>query len=104
MARWLPRRQHWVLLLAVPMLMAAGHLMTALPSALALNSTNNQNLVDLGALGSAACAVLLSDLASRAFRRPWGPDRVELHRLQARSPAAVEPASVTSEARSAIHA
>jgi hypothetical protein len=92
-ARWLPARLHWVLLPAVPMLMAAGHMMTALPSALALNSTSSQFLNDLGALGSAAFAVLLSYLASQAFRRPWGLDRAELDRLRLDQPATVgEPA------------
>lgn len=81
MARFLPRRQHWLLLPAVPMLMAAGHLMTALPSSLALHSTDNDFLLHLGALGSAALALILSHVCSLAFRRPWGPDRAELDRL-----------------------
>jgi hypothetical protein len=46
--------------------------MTALPSAVANNSTNSTLLLDLGALGTAAFALILSYCASLAFRRPWG--------------------------------
>jgi hypothetical protein len=63
------------------MLMVAGHAMTALPSAVANNSTTSTALLDLGALGTAACALILSYCASLAFRRPWGADRSELDRL-----------------------
>jgi hypothetical protein len=56
------------------MLMVCGHAMTALPSALALNTTDNTVLLHLGALGSAGFALLLSYACSLAFRRPWSPD------------------------------
>jgi hypothetical protein len=69
--RVLPRNRQWLLIALVPMFMAAGHAMTALPSALALNTTTDRLLVDLGALGSGAFAVLLSYVASLAFRSPW---------------------------------
>jgi hypothetical protein len=77
-ARYLPRRMHWLVLPATPMLMVAGHAMTALPSAVAVNSTNSTLLIDLGALGTAGSALVLSYCASLAFRRPWGADRAEL--------------------------
>jgi hypothetical protein len=72
-AQWLPRRMHWLVLPGTTMLMVAGHAMTALPSAVANNSTNSTLLLDLGALGTAAFALILSYCASLAFRRPWGP-------------------------------
>jgi hypothetical protein len=92
MARYLPLRQHWLLLPCVPMLMLAGHAMTALPSSLALNSTDHGLLLHLGALGSAAFALILSHVCSLPFRRPWGPDRAELDRLEHQIAAALDDA------------
>jgi len=69
--RFLPRRQYWLLLPLVPMTMLAGHLMTAWPSVVTMQSTDNTLLHHLGALGTGAFAVLLSYLGSRAFRAPW---------------------------------
>jgi len=80
-ARWLPRRMQWLVLPATPMLMVAGHAMTALPSAVANNSTSSTLLLDLGALGTAAFALILSYCASLAFRQPWGPDQSAIARL-----------------------
>jgi hypothetical protein len=74
-ARWLPKRMHWIVLPATPMLMICGHAMTAFPSALANNSTNSTVLLDLGAIGTGAFALILSYCASLAFRRPWAPER-----------------------------
>jgi hypothetical protein len=74
LVHFLPRRQQWLILPAVPMLMVCGHAMTALPSALALNSTDNTVLLHLGALGSAGFALLLSYACSLAFRRPSSTD------------------------------
>jgi hypothetical protein len=90
-AHWLPRRMQWLVLPGTPMLMVAGHAMTALPSAVANNSTNSTVLLDIGALGTAAFALILSYCASLAFRRPWGPDRSELDRLWAGGEHAAEP-------------
>jgi hypothetical protein len=72
MARYLPRGQHWLLLPAIPMLMLAGHAMTAFPSGLALHSTDDELLLHLGALGTAGFALVLSHVCSLAYRRPWG--------------------------------
>ena len=72
--RVLPTSQHWIVLPATPMLMVAGHAMTALPSALALNTTDSALLAQLGALGSGAASVLLAYVASQAFRAPWPPN------------------------------
>jgi hypothetical protein len=72
--RVLPRGRQWLLVALVPMLMVAGHAMTALPSALAVNTTDNPILLHLGALGSAAFAVLLAYLAGLVFRNPWPPN------------------------------
>lgn len=80
MARYLPRRQHWLIVPAVPMLMVAGHAMTSLPEAIAFHGTDDEVLRHLGALGSAGFALIVSYLASLAFRKPWPPDRAELDR------------------------
>lgn len=73
LVRFFPRRQHWLLLPLVPMLMLAGHLTTAWPSVLTMHSTHNTLLLHLGAIGTAACAVLVSYLGSQLFRQPWEP-------------------------------
>ena len=88
-AHVLPRNRQWLLLPFVPMLMAAGHLMPALPTALALHSTDSDVLIHLGALGSAAFVLTLSYVFSLAYRRPWGPallqDRGQRERPQQRA-------------------
>ncbi|MHB8694711.1 MAG: hypothetical protein ACYDHH_26040 [Solirubrobacteraceae bacterium] len=70
LARYLPRRQQWLIVGAVPMLMVAGHAMTALPEGIAFYGTHNELLRHLGALGSAAFALVVSHLASLAYRKP----------------------------------
>jgi hypothetical protein len=76
MAYFLPRRWHWLIVPAVPMLMVAGHAMTSLPVAVALASgTDSTFWIGVGALGSAAFAVILSFAVGFAFRKPW-PARV----------------------------
>jgi hypothetical protein len=70
LAHVLPRRQQWLLLPAVPMLMLAGHAMPAFPSALAMHSTDSELLLYLGALGTGAFALVLSHACSLAYRRP----------------------------------
>ena len=72
--RLLPRKHHWMLLPAVPMLMFATQGMTSLPLAASLHSgTTSQLYLSLGALGTAAFAVTLAWIVSEAVRRPWGP-------------------------------
>lgn len=70
-ARLLPRGRQWLVLPAVPLFMLAGHLMSAFPSVLALHSTHSTVLSHLGALGTAAAALLISYLGFQVFRRPW---------------------------------
>jgi len=70
LVRVLPRRQQWLLVACVPMLMLAGHAMTAFPSALAMHSTDDDLLLHLGALGTGAFALVLSHVCSLAFRTP----------------------------------
>ena len=70
-ARLLPRGRQWLVLPMVPLFMLAGHLMSAFPSVLALHSTDNVVLSHLGALGTAAAALLISYLGSLVFRKPW---------------------------------
>jgi hypothetical protein len=73
-ARLLPSGRQWLVLPMVPLFMLAGHLMSAFPSVLALHSTHNVVLSHLGALGTAAAALLISYLGSEVFRRPWEHD------------------------------
>lgn len=73
--RLLPKAQQWLVIPCVPMLMFASQGMTSLPLAVVLHGdTTNKMLLDLGALGSAAFAVVLAWVVSLAVRRPWaGP-------------------------------
>jgi hypothetical protein len=99
MARFLPRSRHWLIVPAVPMLMVFGHAATSLPLAIALHSDTSSDLaIAAGALGSAALAVVLSWIASYAFRNPWpaaADDRTNvleahrgrLHRMRSRGAA-----------------
>ena len=74
LARWLPRRQQWLIVPAVPMLMVSSHAATSLPLAIALYSnTHNTSLIAVGAIGSALLAIALSHMASLVFRSPWPP-------------------------------
>ena len=66
----LPRKYHWLVIPAMPSLLAAGHAATSVPAAAALYSTHNHTLILLGGLGSIALAVLLSWTLSLFFRRP----------------------------------
>jgi hypothetical protein len=70
--RLLPRRHHWMLIPAVPMLMFATQGMTSLPLAVSLHSgTTNQLFLSLGALGTGAFAIVLAWIVSEAVRKPW---------------------------------
>ncbi len=70
-ARLLPKGRQWLVLPMVPLFMLAGHLMSAFPSVLALHSTTNTVVLHLGALGTAAAALLISYVGSLVFRKPW---------------------------------
>lgn len=91
MAHYLPRRHHWMIVPAVPMLMVAGHAMTSLPEGIAFYGTDDELLRHLGALGSAAFALILSHVASLAFRKPLSAGRARLERATATAPLVLEP-------------
>lgn len=91
MAHYLPRRHHWMIVPAVPMLMVAGHAMTSLPEGIAFYGTDDDLLRHLGALGSAAFALILSHVASLAFRKPLSAGRARLERATATAPLVLEP-------------
>jgi hypothetical protein len=55
----LPARHYWLLVPALPMLLAGGHCALALPGALALYGTDNALLIQLGAAGSVALSLVL---------------------------------------------
>jgi hypothetical protein len=88
--RLLPRKHHWMLIPAVPMLMFATQGMTSLPLAVSLHSgTTNQLYLSLGALATGAFAVVLACIVSEGVRNPWARP-IDASSL---------PAVVTSEAR-----
>jgi hypothetical protein len=72
LARVLPRRQQWLIVPAVPMLMTASHAATSMPLALALHSGSSSRVaIYAGAIGSALFAIALAQIASLAVRKPW---------------------------------
>jgi hypothetical protein len=73
LARQLPRRLQPVIVPAVPMLMAASHVATSLPLAIALNGTQNTTVIEAASLLTTALSAGLSYLLSTVFRTPWPP-------------------------------
>jgi hypothetical protein len=72
MERLLPRGRQWLIVPAVPMVMAGSHAMTSLPLAVALHSgTTNTTYIAVGAIGTAVFAVLLAYIVGLGVRRPW---------------------------------
>jgi hypothetical protein len=72
MERLLPRGRQWLIVPAVPMVMAGSHAMTSLPLAVALHSgTTNTTYIAVGAIGTALFAVLLAYIVGLGVRRPW---------------------------------
>jgi hypothetical protein len=70
--RLLPRGRKWLIVPAVPMVMAGSHAMTSLPLAVALHSgTTNTTYVAIGAIGTALFAVVLAYVVSLGVRKPW---------------------------------
>lgn len=70
--RLLPRRQQWLLIPGVPMLMFATQGMTSLPLAVSLESGNPSDLtLAIGALTTGAFAVAFAWVISLAVRKPW---------------------------------
>lgn len=63
LAAGLSPRDHWLIVPAVPALLAGAHVTTSLPAAAALYSTSNPTLILAGALGSiAVCGILVHGL------------------------------------------
>ncbi|MFZ0715932.1 hypothetical protein [Mycobacterium sp.] len=70
--RLLPRGRQWLIVPAVPMVMAGSHAMTSLPLAVALHSgTTNTAYIAIGAIGTALFAVVLAYVVSLGVRTPW---------------------------------
>lgn len=63
----LRRRDHWLIVPAVPALLAAAHVTTSLPAAAALYSTSHSTVILLGALGSMALSALVAHALSLFF-------------------------------------
>jgi len=68
--RWLRPGDRWLVIPAVPALLAGAHVFTSLPAAAALYSTADRGAILLGALGSVAVAVLLAHGLGRFFVAP----------------------------------
>ena len=68
--RFLRPGDRWLIIPAVPALLAGAHVFTSLPGAAALYSTEDPTLILAGALGSIAVAALLSHALSRVFVTP----------------------------------
>jgi hypothetical protein len=66
----LERRHHWLVVPAVPLLLAASHAMTSFPGASALYSTRNHTVILFACLGSVAAAVVMAYALWLPFRRP----------------------------------
>jgi hypothetical protein len=69
----LPRKHHWLIIPAIPCLLAGSHAAISLPGAAALYSTHDHTLILLGSIGSILLAVLLSWTLSLFFLRPSEP-------------------------------
>jgi hypothetical protein len=71
--RLLPRGRQWLIVPAVPMVMAGSHAMTSLPLAVANHGTTNTAYIAIGAIGSALFAIVLAYVVSLGVRKPWAP-------------------------------
>jgi hypothetical protein len=70
--RLLPRGRKWLIVPAVPMVMAGSHAAASLPLAVALHSgTTNTTYIAIGAIGTALFAVVLAYVVSLGVRKPW---------------------------------
>jgi hypothetical protein len=70
--RLLPWGRQWLIVPAVPMVMAGSHAMTSLPLAVALHSgTTNTAHIAFGAIGTAFFAVVLAYVVGLGVRKPW---------------------------------
>jgi len=69
----LDRRHHWLVVPAVPLLLAASHAATSFPGASALYSTRNHTVILLACLGSIVTAALLAYTLRLPFARKPAP-------------------------------
>jgi hypothetical protein len=99
LVRLLPRGRQWLIVPAVPMVMAGSHAMTSLPLAVALHSgSTNTAYIAIGAIATALFAVVLAYVVSLAVRKPWaGP--VEASSARAKANDRLQTALETSGAR-----
>ena len=79
--RGLERRHHWLVVPAVPILLAASHAAASFPGASALYSTRNGTVLFLGGLGSIAVAALIAyalrlPLAAARLAAPATPEPI----------------------------
>jgi hypothetical protein len=68
-ANHLGRRHHWLIVPAMPLLLAASHAATSFPGASALYSTSDRTVILLACIGSMAAAVLLAYVLWLTLRR-----------------------------------
>ena len=62
-----PRRDHWLIIPAVPALLIAAHVTTSLPAAAAIYSSSNPSVILWGALGTIVVSIVLTHALGRFF-------------------------------------
>lgn len=77
LARLLPKGKQWLIVPAVPMMMAGSHAMVSIPLAVANHSTTNSVYLAIGAILTAALAVVLAYVVRLAVAKPWAPAATE---------------------------
>jgi hypothetical protein len=70
LTKFIEPKFHWLVIPAVPVLLAGSHAAASLPAATALYSTNNGTLIWLGSMGSIVLSVLIWWTVSMFFIRP----------------------------------
>ena len=90
LTKFIEPKFHWLVIPAVPVLLAGSHAAASLPAATALYSTNNGTLIWLGSMGSIVLSVLIWWTVSMFFIRPRRAEAVEPI-----APPAVEEAELT---------
>jgi hypothetical protein len=71
LARFLPPSLHWLIIPAVPMLMAASHVATSLPIAIALSGTSDTTIIGAASVGALGLSAALAFVLQKAFAQPW---------------------------------
>ena len=77
LTKFIEPRFHWLVIPAVPVLLAGSHAAASLPAATALYSTNDGTLIWLGSMGSIVLSVLIWWTVSMFFIRPRRAESVE---------------------------